>query len=114
MIKKLLRETLKSYFNQNYVPKININELIWNLKLDNISPNLNDKKVLLKNITSYQEFPPIFKTKLNRWGKNWKDDYFPTENPILKEDKKDLFKTAFDEAMSYTWISFVKIKNFKK
>ena len=114
MIKKLLRETLKSYFNQNYVPKININELIWKLKLDNISPNLNDKKVLLKNINSYQEFPPIFKTKLNRWGNNWDDDYFPTEKPILEKDKIDLFKTAFDEAMSYTWIAFVKIRNLKK
>ena len=114
MIKKLLRETLKSYFNQNYVPKININELIWNLKLDNVSPNLNDKKVLLKNINSYQEFPPIFKTKLNRWGNNWDDDYFPTEKPILEKDKIDLFKTAFDEAMSYTWIAFVKIRNLKK
>jgi len=113
MIKKLLRETLKSYFNQNYVPKININELIWNLKLDNVSPNLNDKKVLLKNIISYQEFPPIFKTKLNRWGKKWNDDYFPTEKPILKEDKKDLFKKALDEAMSYTWMSCVKIRNLK-
>tara|TARA_B100000886_G_C20405912_1_gene484764 strand:+ start:802 stop:1677 length:876 start_codon:yes stop_codon:yes gene_type:complete len=110
MTKKILKETLKKYFNQNYVPNININELIWILKLDNITPNIKHKKTLLKNINIYQEFPPVFKTKRTRWNKDWNNENYPTEEPILDISKKDIYPTAYSEAMSYTWISYVKIK----
>ena len=110
MIKKILKETLKKYFNQNYVPNIDINELIWYLKFDNIAPNIKHKKALLKNTIIYQEFPPVFKTKKTRWNTDWNNKNYPTEEPILDISKKDIYPTAYSEAMTYNWISYIKIK----
>tara|TARA_X000000950_G_scaffold99350_1_gene125709 strand:+ start:1787 stop:2656 length:870 start_codon:yes stop_codon:yes gene_type:complete len=110
VIKKILRESFKKYFNQNYVPNININELTWILKLDNIKPNIKHKKLFLKNISTYQEFPPIFITKKTRWNKDWIKENYQTEEPILDSSKKRIYPKAYSEAMSYTWISYVRIK----
>ena len=109
-LKKILKETLKKYFNQNYVPKIDINHLIWNLKLDNISPNKKHRSFFLKNIKIYKEFPPIFKKKYNRWGELWDNKNYSTEKLILSDDYKDKYSDAYNEALTYTWICFIKLK----
>jgi len=109
-MKKILKECLKKYFNQNYVPNIDVNQLIWNLKLDNISPNRKHRNFFLKNIDIYKEFPPIFKKEYNRWGELWDNKKYFTEKPILSDDYKEKFSTAYNEAKSYTWICYIKLK----
>ena len=87
-----------------------INQLIWNLKLDNISPNKKHRDFFLKNTKIYKEFPPIFKKEFNRWGDLWDNKKYFTEKPILSDYYKDKYPTAYNEAKTYTWICYIKLK----
>ena len=76
-----------------------------------VAPNSHDKKYIQKWLESYNEFPPIFKRKSTRWGDEWNDLNYPTLSPIFNEDKKDLYRDLFEEAIYYTWVCYAKIKD---
>mgnify|MGYP001422475730 CR=1 FL=1 len=107
--RKILKESFKKYINKNYVPNLNIENLKWNLKLDNIAPNIKHKKEFLKNIKVYKEFPPIFKKEYNRFGDLWDNEKFSNEKPLLSENFKDKYPLAFEEASTYTWLCYMKL-----
>lgn len=107
---KILKESFRKYLNKNYVPKINIENLKWNLKLDNIAPNIKHKKFFLKTIDIYKEFPPIFKKKYNRWGDLWDNEKYENEKPLLSEKFRKHYPLAYKDADSYTWLCYLKLK----
>ena len=45
------------------------------------------------------------------WGDPWTDDHYPTGDPLLYEDDKDLYPVFYDEAKDYTWICYMELKN---
>jgi hypothetical protein len=66
---------------------------------------------LEKNVKHYQEFPPIFKHDVTRWGDYWTDDEYATPTPIL--EKVEAIKEHnefYGEASNYTWICYVELK----
>ncbi len=63
------------------------------------------------HVKSYQEMPPIYKLSHTRWGDPWTDDHYPTGDPLLYEDDKDLYPVFYDEAKDYTWICYMELKN---
>ena len=68
-----------------------------------------DSKYLYDNIEIYYEFPPIFKKELTRWNDKWSK--YPTQEPIFSNIKNnEKYKIFLDDATSYTWISYVKLK----
>lgn len=98
---------IKKIFNKNYTKdtfKHNFDHL------NNIIPNKNHFRMVNKIISSYYEFPPIFKTSTTRWGDNWNNKKYPTKKPILDLSKKNNYKLAFEECKSYNWICYIKLK----
>ena len=80
-------------------------------KKDKILPNQIDASELLDKLNIYYEFPPVVKRKTTRWGDPWTDDHYPTGDPLLYEDDKDLYPVFYDEAKDYTWICYMELKN---
>tara|TARA_X000000368_G_C23007382_1_gene701855 strand:- start:16 stop:729 length:714 start_codon:yes stop_codon:yes gene_type:complete len=72
----------------------------------------NDTSNFLKeHIEIYCEFPPVFKRKKTRWGDNWDDENYPTENPLFNQlENNEKYKLFYDDAAGYTWIAYVKLK----
>lgn len=72
----------------------------------------NDTSNFLKeHIEIYCEFPPVFKRKKTRWGDNWDDENYPTENPLFNQlENNEKYKLFYDDAVGYTWIVYVKLK----
>lgn len=75
-----------------------------------IQPNDIDSRMMQKQLDTYYEFPPVFKTKKTRWKDEWNETNYPTAEPLLQQPTKPTHKSFIDEAMSYTWISYVKLK----
>lgn len=75
-----------------------------------IKPNTFDSKMMLKHIETYEEFPPVFKTAKTRWGDNWDDNSYPTTQALLEKPTEDFHNIYHDEAQSYTWINYTKLK----
>jgi len=75
-----------------------------------IPPNDIDSKMLEKNLDVYYEFPPAFKTSKTRWGDDWDDATYPTPEPLIEQSDKSSHKLFVDEAISYTWICYAKLK----
>jgi hypothetical protein len=76
-----------------------------------VLPNKIHSKYLERNIDIYYEFPPVFKTELTRWGDAWDEVIYPTPEPLLKNVSEDYQQIYLDEAKSYTWICYVKLKD---
>ena len=74
-----------------------------------IQPNDFDSRMLHKNLDIYYEFPPVIKTEQTRWGDEWNETY-PTPKPLLERPIKPSQNVFLDEAMSYTWICYAKLK----
>ena len=53
-------------------------------------------------------FHPIFKKKYTRWGDKW--NLYKTKKPLLNEDKKTNYPKIYEEAETYNWITYVKLK----
>jgi hypothetical protein len=74
-----------------------------------ITANDRDSRLIKKHLSIYYEFPPIFKTDITRWGDAWDESVYPTPRPLLHKPAKSAHGILFDEAMSYTWICYVKL-----
>ena len=75
-----------------------------------VQPNNFDSRMLQKNLDVYYEFPPVCKTDKTRWGDEWNDDSYPTPEPLLDRPTKPSQEIFLDEAKSYTWICYTKLK----
>lgn len=75
-----------------------------------IPPNHIDSRLLHKHLDVYHEFPPVFKASKTRWGDNWDEDFYPTPEPLLEQPAKPSQDIFLEEAMSYTWICYARLK----
>jgi hypothetical protein len=80
----------------------------------NIPPNLHDAKLLRKWLEIYYEFPPIYKRELTRWGDKWDDSNYPTPEPLLAASDKAKHPIFYEEATTYTWICYIRLKSLLK
>ena len=71
-----------------------------------IEPNKTHSLELLKNLSLYYEFPPLFKEQNTRWGDKWEDDNYPTKPPLFDNSAKH---ALHHEALFYTWICLVEL-----
>jgi len=69
-----------------------------------------DYTKFLEFVETYQELPPIFKLEKTRWGDDWDIKNYPTEEPLLSNDKKNEFDIFYKEAASYTWLCYIGLK----
>jgi hypothetical protein len=75
-----------------------------------LQPNTVDAQYLRGNIETYDELPPVFKTTHTRWGDVWDEHAYPTPTPLLSTVEEPYQQVFLDEAASYTWMSYVKLK----
>jgi hypothetical protein len=75
-----------------------------------IPPNDVDVHHLREHIEIHYEFPPVFKTEKTRWGKSWDEKIYPTLDPLLHELEHPYQKIFLDEATSYNWMCYLKLK----
>jgi len=71
--------------------------------------NEDDYEFLTGNINYYQEFPPLFKDQITRWGDEWDCEKYPTEKQLLGEELKDKYQIFFNERKDYTWICYLEL-----
>jgi hypothetical protein len=77
---------------------------------DNVAPNIHDAKIVQRWIDVYYEFPPVFKADKTRWGFDWNDQTCPTPVPVLNNDERSNFEVFYEDAMYYTWICYLRLK----
>ncbi len=75
----------------------------------NVMPNNTDAVLLERNLETYYEFPPVFRTDKTRWEDDWENENYPTPEPVLKNDESGKYKVFLEEAGSYTWICYAKL-----
>ncbi len=75
-----------------------------------IHPNDIDARMLQKHLDVYYEFPPVFKISKTRWGDEWDEVSYPTPEALLERPTKPAHNLFIDEAASYTWICYAKLK----
>ena len=75
-----------------------------------VYPNEIDAMYLRQNLEIYHEFPPIFRTTQTRWDDTWDNDKYPTPEPLLNSVDNIYQQIYLDEATSYTWMCYVKLK----
>ena len=75
-----------------------------------ILPNKLDAKYLRQNLAVYYEFPPIYKAAHTRWGDRWDETNHPTPEPLLSSVENRYQQRYKDEAVSYTWMCYAKLK----
>lgn len=68
----------------------------------------DDLNWLEKNISIYQEMPPIMKPNLTRWGDTWNQDSYPTPDALLTQDSSNKYPTFSEEQKDYTWICYIE------
>lgn len=66
-----------------------------------------DYNYFVKNVIKYQEFPPLFKDTLTRWGDEWSDENYPTNKELLTDDIK--YHDFFEERKDFTWICYLEL-----
>ncbi len=99
MLKICAKNTVKTIFNKphSFYKKV--------------PPNNVDATYLREHIEIYQELPPIFQLRQTRWGDNWDNAIYPTPEPLLNRVEEPYQQVFWDEAMFYTWLCYVKLKN---
>ena len=63
-------------------------------------------------IDVYQEFPPIISPEMNRWGEPWST--YDVDEPLVTEIQNELQSIYAEESENYTWVNYVKLKEFEK
>lgn len=71
--------------------------------------NDEDLAYFEKNVDIYQEMPPIFKPRVNRWGDIW-DENYPTPDPLLTLNDLLKYPEFAAESKDYTWICYIELK----
>ncbi len=69
-----------------------------------------DYEFLTENMEYYQEFPPLFKDAVTRWGDDWDLELYDTQEQLLKDEDKEKYPIYFDERKDYTWICYIELK----
>ena len=72
-------------------------------------PNEDDYQFFIKNVLGYQEFPPLFKDNITRWGDDWDNENYETNEPLLSESDVEIYPTFFEERKDYTWICYLEL-----
>lgn len=75
-----------------------------------VPPNDVDADYLEANLDIYCELPPVFKTEITRWGDAWDEEEYPTVEPLLRSQSHQYQKAFLDEAASYTWMCYAKLR----
>ena len=79
-------------------------------KTNRVAPNSKDASYLKRVLEIYYEFPPVFIKKKTRWGDNWDGEIYPTPLPLYEEVEHDYLRVFREEADSYTWLCYAKIR----
>ena len=79
-------------------------------RLREIPPNEVDAKYLRQNLDVYYELPPVFKGEHTRFGALWDENDYPTPQPLLRSVEKEYQRMYLDEAGSYTWMCYARLK----
>ena len=79
-------------------------------RMEEVAPNDIDAKYLRQNLSVYCELPPVFKVERMRFGTAWDDENFPTPEPLLQSVEQDYQRRFLDEAASYTWMCYARLK----
>lgn len=74
------------------------------------NPIKEDYDFLTDNTLVYQEMPPIYKSDFTRWGDSWEEPTYPTPEPLLGDDRSDLYPDFYSESKNYTWICYLEIR----
>ncbi len=107
---KLMNNGVPSKILSKFATMLKISPMLTPQYEAAIKPNEIDAGLLQKNLDVYYEFPPVFKTPQTRWGDDWDETAYPTPEPILKQAIKPAHDVFLDEAKSYTWVCYAKLK----
>lgn len=94
-------------FEDNYPPGQGDCNSLKKLFETNNPGEEEDRKELLSYIKVYQEMPPIYDVKTNRWGLDWK--IYRSNSPILTEVKTPWQNQYKEDMQQYTWINYVEL-----
>jgi len=72
-------------------------------------PNQQDYNFIIENTNIYQEFPPLFKDKLTRWGDEWSGDVYETHDQLLLNNQAILYPDFYLERRDYTWLCYLEL-----
>lgn len=99
----LFRELIKKkFFGEKFFSCIDP----FLIKLNDVKANKSDKKMIMKNIETYYEFPPILKVNfLDKKRQN-----YPIKTPILDNELEINEKITPIEKNYYNWILYLKLK----
>lgn len=75
-----------------------------------VPPNTAHANYVKKNIETYTTFPPLYRSEKTRWGDEWDNDTYLTADSILSREKIEKYSVIQEEAKSYTWICYIKLK----
>lgn len=75
-----------------------------------IPPNTTHVNYVKRNVETYTTLLPLFKPEITRWGDEWDNINYPTEEAVLAKDKIEKYPIIKEEAGYYTWICYVKLK----
>lgn len=79
-------------------------------RLAEVPANQHDARILAKHLDVLHEFPPVFKTAQTRWGDAWDQTTYPTLPPLLDKVTHPSQQVYLDEADSYNWICYARLK----
>lgn len=69
--------------------------------------NTDDYDYFVSSVKKYQEFPPLFKDSLTRWGDEWSNENYETNEPLLSDKIK--YQEFYNERKDYTWICYLEL-----
>jgi hypothetical protein len=99
LVKELIK---KKFLGEKYFSSLDP----FSLKLNDVKENRGDKKIIIKNIETYFEFPPIVEINFPDSKRN----SYPKKKPIL-ENQNDLLESYSEiEKNYYNWILYIKLK----
>lgn len=114
--------SLKQGFEQDYVriKHREVKTLSWRDRLSNfLTGPLASRKAAIdtsfhkaqmrRRLSTYQEFPPLFRPSHTRWGVPWDLEQFPTWPSVFNPDRGSELPELWEDAVHYTWICFVEL-----
>lgn len=99
-LKRRFRETVRRVQGKNPI----------HIPSNEVPPNDGDANYLEDNLDIYCELPPVFKTEVTRWSDTWDAETYPTVEPLLRSQSHQYQKIFFDDATSYTWMCYAKLR----
>lgn len=69
----------------------------------------DDYNFLIESAIFYQEFPPLFKDSLTRWGDPWSGEFYETDDQLLLNHQAILYPDFYRERRDYTWLCYLEL-----